>query len=644
MDIIKRQGSEFVTINGQEVDVTTVMNKDVSYVPTDEEIEKVKAGYRKHLNEYFPGLLSKERGLDVMFNKRGDFWDNKGWIISAFKKHPNYNGNLQIVLRDTTIRRGINAEDAEKFFNFCKNNLKREKYYMDQKGNKVTEEEVRRICGRLDAEEATACRLYHRWRRSNKPDLREKAVNLVERLREIRTEICKARWTFEQEDDALDYLYYFVRNTGAEAQFIDEECATRINVIFNDERFTCKGQKTTKLIGKIAKRCGLTKVVDLQDHSFTTQTGEVVTRQKDYGWNYQFALVGDALNPMNVKATAIISVNPVDFLRMSFGHKWASCMTTDKENRRHADNNYHGMYCGGVESYMLDDSTFLVYYLPAEWNGNEPEWEDKLKRCNFHIGQDKIVQGRVYPDGRDGGDPTLSTDMRNLVQKVISDIFGEPNYWTVKKGTDACGSVVYSEGSHYRDYTCYGDCTVSYWKRIDGYQNEHRFTIGHDSVCPECGEYHCWDENIFCEYCTDEREIYHCTHCGDRIDEDDVVWVDGEPYCSDCVSWCEDCEEYVVYDEITRTYNDRYVCNHCLNERYTWCDDVNEYVYDDDVIETEEGNHYHVDSYEDWGDCEECGEHHDRDSLIYDEETDAYYCQSCYEHLIESRAEVSEAS
>lgn len=575
---------KYELINGQNVDVTTVFDKGVNYTPTQEEVDLVMNGCRKHLNEFFPSLLHEETGLYKMFSANGDFWKANGWLIQAFKKHPNYNGRLQIVINNAPYRRGISMDDLREFFGFCEDKISHEKHYEDLKGNRLTRDEVVGLRNTYDDLEQTACRLFHRWRYNN-PVLRNKAREVVLRIRKNREKVSQSHLIYEKEQEAFDIIYRFIRRNGADAQFIDEELSKRINAIFGDDRFSRKGSKVSKLIGKIAKRTNLTSITDIRDVSFTTQDGEYVQRTKDFGWNFQFAKLGDSINPIEETRTAVLSLLPVDFYRMSFGHKWASCMTTDKENRRHADNNYHGMYCGGTESYMLDNSTFLLYYLPEGWEGTEPEWEDKLKRCNFHLGQDKIVQGRVYPDGRDGGEASLATDMRNLVQRIISDLFDQPNYWKVEKGTCACGNVTYSEGSHYRDYLEYEDASVSFWKRIDGYVNNIPFTIGTDSICPECGEYHTYDENIFCEDCVEGRRRVRCADCGEWIDEDEAYWVDGEPYCRGCVCYCEDCEEYVRERDITRTIHGRYVCDRCLEENYTYCDDVDEYVPNDEVEE-----------------------------------------------------------
>ena len=623
----------FETINGTEIDVTTVMDKTVEYIPTAEEVEKVKAGVKAHLDEFFPGLLDEETGLDVMFRENGVFWKEKGWLIAAMKSHPGYNGNLQIVLKKDVLHRAVNSKEVFEFFGWAADKLVEEKTYLFRGKEVSYEEYYRRQRDILNKKE----RLLEIRRNTYSEQVFIKTGDLFDLLHK-KFKAFTTDLKYKKEYVALDVVRDWFCQTGE--AIVDQELADKVNDVFSDTRFTCPGQKISRLVGKIAKRTPLTKIVDIQDVSFLDQNGERHYKTKDFGWNYRFAGLGDAINPLEIPATTVISVNPVDFLRMSFGHKWASCMTTDKRNRRGADNNYHGMYCGGTESYMLDESTFLMYTLPADFEGDEPEWEDKLKRCNFHIGEDKIIQGRVYPDGRDGGDASISGDMRRIAQRVISELFDAPNYWDLKKGTSECSTYTLSRGVHYRDYLHYGDCTVSHWKRIDGFRNGKYIKIGHSSICPECGREHDTEDNVFCEDC--QNPGYTCEECGCCVDRDDVVWVNGNPYCSDCVFYCERCGEYHLADEMTWIpTEDGYVCDDCRDRLYVYSEERDEYLRERDAVETEEGNYYRPDS-DGYGTCYECGEYHDADNLIYDDETEEYYCEDCYAELIRQREAAEE--
>ena len=366
------------------------------------------------------------------------------------------------------------------------------------------------------------------------------------------------------------------------------------------------------------------------------------------GWNQQFAAFADAINPLDIPATVIISVNPIDFYTMSFGKGWASCHTIDKQGRRRGDDahNYQGMYCGGTESYMLDGSSIIVYTLPADWDGEHPEKEDKIKRCVFYVGEDKLVQSRLYPDGRDGGDNSIAESIRAIVQRVIANMFEAPNLWSLKRGTCECSEVTESFGPHYRDYLNYDDCNVSYMKRIDGYRNARPIKIGVPMIiCPSCGERHYTNDNIFCRPCYEDG--VECAGCGSIIPRENAYEIDGDWYCEDCVLFCEDCEEYHPANECEeinvwgcRQNEWRVVCDEC-REDYTYSVHDDLYIPNDEVVETEEGNSYAPDS-DGWINCDNCGECHDYDNMTYDEETDAYYCADCYEELIARRQEKDE--
>jgi hypothetical protein len=71
-----------------------------------------------------------------------------------------------------------------------------------------------------------------------------------------------------------------------------------------------------------------------------------------------------------------------------------------------------------------------------------------------------------------------------------------------------------------------------------------------------------------------------CVSCGDRYDENDGNWEDGDFYCEDCYnetfSYCEFCEE-TVRSEDCHNVDDHYICEYCRNRYATQCDRCNEY-------------------------------------------------------------------
>ena len=353
------QNRVFTNINGTQIDVTTVMDKTINYTPSTELCESVKNGMTDVFDEYLPGLLHNGDGLDVMMDPDGKFWKAKGWLVAAMEKHPNYNGNLQIVIPEMQMIRHIDKRVINEFFTWATSYLEDEYYFIDSKGNKVNKEDkhiIREDIRHLRDLRHVAERIFYN---TSNEKIRKKADNLYYEYSEKLCEVRRQHYEFENEMSALEKINDFIKVNApdADVQFCTDELAKIINDIFEDVRFCVGGQKISRIVNKICKRTNLTKIVDIRDCSFFDQNGEFHNRTKDFGWNYKFAQLGDAINPIIQTATAVISVNPVDYLTMSIGKGWASCMTIDKDNIRRLCNTYHGMYFGGTESYMLDAST-----------------------------------------------------------------------------------------------------------------------------------------------------------------------------------------------------------------------------------------------------------------------------------------------
>ena len=383
-------------------------------------------------------------------------------------------------------------------------------------------------------------------------------------------------------------------------QYIDEATAGEFNKMSPDIH-AHNGQKMSRVMNKLLTYIGYNKLPD---------------------YNREFAKYADAINPLQIVRHTVLSVNPLDYLTMSFGNSWASCHTIDKTNKRNMPNSYEGMYSSGTVSYMLDKPSMVFYTVDASYNGKEFWNEPKINRQMFHWGEEKLVQGRLYPQDNDSNGGAY-TPYREIVQKIMSEIFGFPNLWTVSKGTSAASSYVLSAGTHYRDYESYSNCTLS---RPKGSENGEYFTVGHAPICIKCGEEHDVQGNISC--CAGR---YTCQNCGCVIDdEEDVRWVNREPYCSDCVNWCDCCEEYFV-GEGTYVAGGEYVCDECLSEYYHRCHDCDEFyrnhrmIYvpsvDDDICPYCFEDNYAL--------CDDCGEYFRSEDL--EEHHGRWLCGDCLE-------------
>lgn len=397
--------------------------------------------------------------------------------------------------------------------------------------------------------------------------------------------------------DFFTYLYTYAERciSGSSARYLSE--------IFKELHFH-EGQKTSRVVNKICQYLGFDKVE---------------------GYNREFAKYADSLSPITIKRHTILSINPLDYLTMSFGNSWASCHTIDRDNKRGMPNSYSGCYSSGTVSYMLDGTSMVLYTVDATYEGNEYWNEPKINRQMFHYGEEKLVQSRLYPQDNDG-DESVYVPYRNIVQDIIATIFDFPNLWTLSKGTSAVCGYINDLGTNYPDYRHFSNVTLS---RIKGSENNNSINVGAKPICVGCGERHWTRENIDC------CNTYKCSDCGGSIeDEDDIIWIDGDPYCRDCCYWCEYCEEY-HHGESHYVRNYGYVCEYCLERHFSYCECCGEYVREDDMywIECEEqyvcedclGNHY---SY-----CDDCGEYFpDEDMNEYDGYT---LCNNCYNERIE---------
>ena len=198
-------------------------------------------------------------------------------------------------------------------------------------------------------------------------------------------------------------------------------------------------------------------------------------------YNKMFAEYADMVSGLNRKLKFYISLNPLDYLTMSFGKSWSSCHTIDKTNQRGMPNSYSGMHCGGTMSYMLDGTSIITY---VHTHATEDHEEGKLYRNMFHFDGGTLVQGRIYPQGNDGVTDLYRIFRRHMQIELTKLLNLNADDW-LKKNT-SCSYNVVSYGVHYRDYEHFSGCNVSYPREMP-LASEHVVTVGHARICPWCG-------------------------------------------------------------------------------------------------------------------------------------------------------------
>ena len=549
-----------------------------------------------------------ETGLKAIFD---EWLANKSWIINLLKKHPNYVEGEYYIRIPATLKRPLDRRkftDAKDWF--------QEAVMKELAGNK------RITIGFFDAKEYRlgTDRLDGALARLSDLSVSSYASACYGRTidgmstNELRAEVRRRREVFENAMRAkcdaqfsciygwdgkevyvpdTDYrrtrcIYRVIDRIPFSQTFEDEDDVSRINSLLKEAgaNFTIRlGQKVTKAVNKICTFVGLDKVKRIEKVHWTdANTGERHEREQDMGYNYYRAMIGDALNPVSYERDVYISVNPIDYWTMSLGYKWTSCHTFDKKNRRGYDNSYSGCHSAGTESYMLDSASVIMYVgcdekqLETYNEKDKPVCrQSKFKRAVVYLGQDKAVIGRVYPDGRDGGDEGISSQLRNIMQEVLATCLACTNMWTIRRGY--ADDVISGYGPHYPDYSNCSDTVTCFLKRSPDYKNTNCIHVGHPAICPECGEEHDTEDNIRCESCQNGRAC-PCDYCGSYGDEDEMIEIDGNYYCCpDCANAAGYVRALVSYDEYEWHYRDE--CEYCDGTE-EWYFGVEGYYTEDD--------------------------------------------------------------
>lgn len=546
--------------------------------------------------------------------------ENKREIIEVLSKHPNWNKEKLMIVFSHDYERGILKDAANEAYNDLYNmgvrNILPKKVktpYSPYELNCL----VRSALKKLEVVD------NYSWLKSFVPI--KSLKDEYERLRNLKFKLNSEFSEFDYDD-----WNYFTNREDLE-RWLKLRKTLRL---FED--YGCVQYPTDYFVGMLSELCPEIKGITTET-KMTRVFGKVAKYfglDKVEGYNAAFPRLGDALNPIKVKRHTIVSCNPIDYWTMSFGDTWCSCHNIDKTHLR--ESSRLGMYgdgccSSGTESYMLDESSVVFYTVDAKYDGIDYEMQDKKNRQMYHIGKNKFIQGRLYPQGNDGADEAYA-ETRAIMQKVMAECFEMPNLWVYKKGTSRCAEISESTGTHYRDYEHFDNCSVSYIK-LNEYGNIDRdvkIHIGHYPICPGCGGEHSYQENIVCLDCRGHK----CEICGD----------DAETYCEDEEEWrctehsfyCDYHERYEVYDSNHEFYHvDGYgdVCEEAINHSgdFVQCYNCDDYIYteSDDYVRINDRYYCCEDCAvnDGWRYCNCCDEWVSEDD--YNEEQDM--CNNCAE-------------
>lgn len=354
-------------------------------------------------------------------------------------------------------------------------------------------------------------------------------------------------------------------------------------------------------------------------------------------YNRLYAQLADALNPLVVEKTSILSVNFLDYMLMSHGNSWSSCHSILPHGA------YNGCYKAGCASYATDNISMIYYTISNDYDGNDYCLEEKITRQVFMYKDGTLVQDRLYPQCNDGdtgkSDTSLVKQYRTIVESIIATCLDKPNLWHKAEAMITQNNHTYM----YDDWFQFPNWIYAI-NSEDGTENVGTITafgVGGPSYCFDCGQERTDDnsEYLYGECCIQNT---HCEDCGRDLDEEDLHYCESadQYLCDDCCFYCEYHERYEPKDELycyVTDYGD--ICEDAyIRGEFAYCNECGQYYFMEDCCYLENN-----DVLCKWcfdkigGECADCGELYYLKDLVWDAETGDYYCEECAkEHIHEN--------
>lgn len=400
------------------------------YADTDKLVDDIAS----LLTEYHH--RNSEHGICTMLNS---FFTNKKPLIDMMQRSEHYAGNLRII-KCKEFARDNNAAAIARFCGKFTQELKADKEILKRSdaSGKTVEDYIKTGVKSFDVKKL------------------HDASFLKERV-SPRTKFDNEGYTIESANQYKKLSQCIYDFSSITSGTLSESQARNLSPYIK----VAKGMKTSRAFNRACEQMGVAKL---------------------QGYNKLFAQYADMVSDLTRHLDYVISVNPYDYLTMSFGESWASCHTIDKTNRRGMQNHYSGGYCGGTLSYMLDKTSIISFVVRKD---SDVQSEGKIYRNMFHFYRNTLIQGRVYPQGNDGN-VDLYEKFRDFMHEEIASILGTENNWHIQIGKNECYTWTRSCGVHYRDYTSFNSCNVSYLTASA--TSPRTVEIGSEGICPYCGE------------------------------------------------------------------------------------------------------------------------------------------------------------
>lgn len=330
----------------------------------------------------------------------------------------------------------------------------------------------------------------------------------------------------EEFRDALD---------AATADYATVPDESRLPVIRNRGHIKCDvGMKASRIINRLCAKFG----IDQYEAERKLGHGETLHTARVKPYNAVFARLADALNPVRISKTGVLSVHPCDFLEMSAKkNAWHSCHCL-------AD----GGWRAGCQSYMGDGVSMVFFTVDDEVKDHFYRAR-RLTRQIFCYRDGVLLQSRLYPQN----DDDVRKLYRSMVQSVIARCLGLPNLWKTNTTlTEIRPYWTTVQGSlHYTDYEN-GYAALSLMK---GYGNYGHLEIGSASRCVGCGRPYDRRNSTHCGECED---MCVCKACGSVVPKNSGHFLDGDGfYCAECMQPCSCCGKLLPREALRPVLNRR---------------------------------------------------------------------------------------
>ena len=286
-----------------------------------------------------------------------------------------------------------------------------------------------------------------------------------------------------------------------------------------------------------------------------------------------------------------LSIHPLDYMTMSDNaNGWESCMNWTQGP---------GSYRAGTIEMMNSPVVVVAYittkpYYPAN---TSIEWTSKSWRELIIVHPNTICSVKSYPYYNISFDKALVNWLADLVEEKTEwrynrkkpqenlESCSDIKAWQDKEDKDNYFLLHFETNEMYNDF---GNTDNYGIFSINPPDNKyHTFTINYSGLmtCMCCGESNYYSDNTEAVICEDCEPSTYCYCCGERVNANDAIEVDGEWVCEDCYNdlhRCMCCEDahfdynltlmfvgHIENQTINIDYDEHYICSECLaNKEY----------------------------------------------------------------------------